>query len=190
MTDVAVEPNCTETGLTEGKHCSVCNEVLVAQEVVAAKGHTEVIDPAVPAGCITTGLTEGKHCSVCNKVLIAQEVVAANGHKYTATVVTVGDQCTITHTCEVCKNTVTHKFTVDVNKKDGDFDGKHGTQMSDVLYLMDYLENPEKYGSGLNQLADYNRDNNIDIDDAKYLMMHVAFPEDYPLNITATPEEN
>ena len=42
-------PTCTETGLTEGKHCSVCGEVLVAQEVVAALGHTEVVDAAVPA---------------------------------------------------------------------------------------------------------------------------------------------
>ena len=39
MIDAAVEPTCTETGLTEGKHCSVCNEVLVAQTVVDKLPH-------------------------------------------------------------------------------------------------------------------------------------------------------
>ena len=37
--DAAVEATCTETGLTEGKHCSVCNEVLVAQTVVDKLPH-------------------------------------------------------------------------------------------------------------------------------------------------------
>ena len=80
VVDPAVEPTCTESGLTEGKHCSVCDAVIVAQEVVPAKGHTEVIDPAVEPTCTETGLTEGKHCSVCGETLVPQEAVPAKGH--------------------------------------------------------------------------------------------------------------
>ena len=37
--DVAVTPTCTETGVTEGSHCSICEKVLVAQNQVPALGH-------------------------------------------------------------------------------------------------------------------------------------------------------
>ena len=35
VVDAAKDPTCTETGLTEGKKCSVCGEWLVEQRVVA-----------------------------------------------------------------------------------------------------------------------------------------------------------
>lgn len=75
--DAAVAPTCKETGLTAGEHCSVCGEVLLAQEKVEKLAHTEVIDAAIAPTCSGIGLSEGKHCSVCKEVLIAQEVVPA-----------------------------------------------------------------------------------------------------------------
>jgi len=104
--DAAVAATCTETGLTEGKHCDVCGEVLVAQEVVAALGHTEVIDAAVAPTCAETGLTEGKHCDVCGEVIVAQEEVAALGHTEVVDVAVAAD-CTNTGLtegkhCSVC----------------------------------------------------------------------------------------
>lgn len=80
VTDEAVAPTCTVDGLTQGSHCSVCDTVIVAQQVDPATGHTEVIDAAVDATCTESGLTEGSHCSVCNTVLKAQTTVPANGH--------------------------------------------------------------------------------------------------------------
>ena len=81
VVDQGKKATCTEDGLTEGKHCSVCNEVIKKQEVIPATGHKVVVDQAKEATCAENGLTEGSHCSVCNEVIKKQEVIPSTGHK-------------------------------------------------------------------------------------------------------------
>ena len=89
VVDAAVAATCAKTGLTEGSHCSVCNEVLVAQKVVDKIPHTVVVDAAVEPTYSSTGLTEGKHCSVCNEVIEKQTVIPA---KSESNVTVIGDE--------------------------------------------------------------------------------------------------
>ena len=82
VVDQAKEATCTENGLTEGSHCSVCNEVIKKQEVIPSTGHKEVLDSAKEATCTNTGLTEGIHCSICNKIIKKQGIIPALGHDF------------------------------------------------------------------------------------------------------------
>ena len=151
VTDAAKAPTCTETGLTEGKHCSVCNTVLVKQETVPALGHKEVVDAAVAATCTEAGKTEGKHCSVCNTVLVAQQEVAALGHKEVVDAAvaatcteagkTEGKHCSVCNTVLVKQETVPalgHKEVVDAAvaatcTEAGKTEGKHCSVCNAVL---------------------------------------------------------
>ena len=86
----AVLPTCTETGITEGRRCSTCGEVLVAQSVIPAKGHT----PGTAATC-----TSNQTCTTCGAI-----VNNKLGHSYNAVV--TAPTCTAegytTHSCTRC----------------------------------------------------------------------------------------
>ena len=108
--DAKKDPTCTDTGLTEGSHCTRCDGATVAQEVIPALGHDTVIDAKKDPTCTETGLTEGSHCSRCDGATVAQEVIPALGH---TEVVDAKKDPTCTETglaegkhCSVC-NTVT-----------------------------------------------------------------------------------
>ena len=64
--DKAVAPDCENTGLTEGSHCSACDTVIVAQQTVDKLGHSyTVFVETVPYTCTEQGYDVYK-CSRCD----------------------------------------------------------------------------------------------------------------------------
>ena len=84
-TEVVVEgkdATCTETGLTDGKKCSVCNTELVKQEIISVVPHDERVIAAVEPSCKAEGRTEGKYCYECGDTLVDQTVIPKLPHTY------------------------------------------------------------------------------------------------------------
>ena len=97
----AVAPTCTASGLTEGKKCALCGEILREQTVVPANGHSYEAVVTAPT-CTEAGFTTYT-CSVCGDSYVADETEAL-GHSYEAVV--TAPTCTeagfTTYTCSVC----------------------------------------------------------------------------------------
>ena len=115
--DQGFDATCVKTGITEGRHCSVCNEILVAQTMIDAFGHTEEIDEYVAPTCASTGLTAGKHCYVCNEILVAQTTIDALPHTEVVDAA-VPPTCTAAGIsegkhCSVCNGTIVAQTIVD-----------------------------------------------------------------------------
>ena len=111
--DEAVPASCTESGLTEGSHCSECGETIKKQQTVAALGHIEVTDKGMEATCTAPGLSDGSHCSRCNVILLTQAEISAKGHSYGEWTVTkeptyteVGEKCRECLNCEAFETSI------------------------------------------------------------------------------------
>ena len=104
VVDAEVAATCTSAGKSEGKHCSVCNFVLIEQVPIPRIEHTyddekdeqcnvckfvrkincdhtiTEIMPAVSPTCTSDGLTEGKKCANCDVIISEQIIIKAKGH--------------------------------------------------------------------------------------------------------------
>lgn len=109
VTDAPQSPTCTETGLTEGSHCKVCNDILIQQQVIPPMGHQEVIaTPTKEATCTQPGATVSTYCTVCNEILSASTVIPPKGHKEVVLNPGQAPTCTApgwsaSSCCSVCK---------------------------------------------------------------------------------------
>jgi len=63
--DKAVAATCTASGKTQGKHCSVCNVVITAQQTVPATGHSYTYKSTKAPTTSATGTLTGT-CSKCS----------------------------------------------------------------------------------------------------------------------------
>ena len=60
--DNALDPTCTTSGLTQGKHCSICGAILKAQTVIPAFGHSLEHHDGKEATCTEIGWVEYDTC--------------------------------------------------------------------------------------------------------------------------------
>ena len=140
--DSAVDPTCSSKGLTEGKHCSECGAVILAQTTVSQLTHkyssdtdidcnycgeiretacqhteTETISGKA-ATCTASGLTSGTKCTKCGKIIVAQQTISASGHKYNSGVIVSTATCsksgTKKYTCTVsgCSYSYTETYNL------------------------------------------------------------------------------
>ena len=163
VVDEAVAPTCTEDGLTGGKHCSVCNEVIAKQEVLPAYGHKESTDNGYAPTCTNPGLTDGTRCSICNRVVVAQQTIPALGHTEvtdkavaetcTEDGLTEGKHCSVCNTVTVAQKVIpaAHKIVVDpavpsTCTEDGLTEGKHCSACDTVIVAQEVVPAGHKFG--------------------------------------------
>ena len=147
VTDAAVAPTCTATGLTEGKHCSVCNTVIVAQETVAALGHTYDDGVVTTAPTYTAEGVKTYTCSVCGNtyteaiaMLEKADEIVSSGDSSIKVTVPEGSTAILDANTVIKVEAVTGEISKDVKKNIKNAIGKGKTQVLasyDISLLLD-----------------------------------------------------
>ena len=192
VTDAAVDATCTETGLTEGCHCSVCNEVLVTQEEVAALDHSYVGnvcercgDVQAPAGITISG-TIKSYGDAAGEVT----VTLLNGETEVATVTSTDGTYSLlapaagTYTLTVAKaNHVTRTYEITVADTAitqdveihliGDVNGNGSVTITDVNRVYAHVKQTKLLTDYELLCADVNGAGGVTITDVNRMYAHV-----------------
>ncbi len=136
VTDPRVEPTETEPGKTEGSHCSVCEEILIAQETIPATGkpgehqHNYQSEVTKEASCTEAGV---------------KTFVCECGEKYTETIPALGHKAVTdprvepTETepgktegshCSVCKEILIEQETIPATGKPGEHQHNYQSEVT------------------------------------------------------------
>lgn len=116
--DEGIDATCTDKGLTEGKHCNVCKEILVKQETIEATGHhyKQIVTDAT---CTEIGYTTHK-CYDCDDSYITDEI-NPTGHDYETSITKEATCTTDGNRLYDCKN-CEHKYNEKIEAKGHIFD--------------------------------------------------------------------
>ncbi len=143
--------------------------MIIAQEIIPAKGHAEIGDKAVEPTCTEAGLTEGSHCSVCGEVIEPQEIIPAIGHSF------------IDGVCEVCgkhenKETGDPKKETSDPEKDGvligDLNNDDKVTAKDSMIVQRYAIRLIKLDEKQIFAADANGDGKVTASDALQILRY------------------
>jgi|GEM_PF-6243717 len=75
--DKGVASTCTTTGLSDGSHCAVCNEIIIPQEITEVAPHKYAEEIIIEPGCVLSGRSRYE-CVYCSHSYEAE--VAPIGH--------------------------------------------------------------------------------------------------------------
>lgn len=141
VADVATEATCMKPGLSEGSHCSVCNEALVPQETVPALAHHFT---AYTSNQDATYEADGTKTAVCEYGCGTKDTVADSGSRLQDTKPPVLEIVSGTSTWKTVLNTITfglffqktQRVTIQASDEEILLDGSKVNRLKQVSYFI------------------------------------------------------